>query len=210
MKGIFITFEGTEGSGKTTIIENIERDLRDKGYLVVKTREPGGSKISEEIRAIILNVKNVEMDAITEALLYAASRRQHLKEVVIPYLDKGYIVLCDRYVDSSLAYQGYARGIGIEEVYQINQFATENLMPDLTLYIDVSPEIGLKRVQKRSDKQDRLDLESMQFHQNVYDGYQILAKKFSDRIKVISGKEELSNVYENVKNEIFSFLELYK
>lgn len=210
MKGIFITFEGTEGSGKTTIIENIERDLRDKGYLVVKTREPGGSKIPEEIRAIILNVKNVEMDAITEALLYAASRRQHLKEVVIPYLDKGYIVLCDRYVDSSLAYQGYARGIGIEEVYQINQFATENLMPDLTLYIDVSPEIGLKRVQKRSDKQDRLDLESMQFHQNVYDGYQILAKKFSDRIKVISGKEELSNVYENVKNEIFSFLELYK
>ena len=209
MKGIFITFEGTEGSGKTTIINNIEKELKEKGFKVIKTREPGGSNISEEIRNIILNVENVEMDKITEALLYAASRRQHVIEVIKPHLEKGYIVLCDRYVDSSLAYQGYARGIGIEKVYQLNQFAIEGLLPDLTLYIDVKPEIGLKRISNNHRDQDRLDLEALSFHELVYNGYAEVVKKFPERIKVIPGNTDIEKVNTMVTKEIYNHLELY-
>ena len=209
MKGIFITFEGTEGSGKTTIINNIEKELKEKGFKVIKTREPGGSNISEEIRNIILNVENVEMDKITEALLYAASRRQHVIEVIKPHLEKGYIVLCDRYVDSSLAYQGYARGIGIEKVYQLNQFAIEGLLPDLTLYIDVKPEIGLKRISNNHRDQDRLDLEALSFHELVYNGYAEIVKKFPERIKVIPGNTDIEKVNTMVTKEIYNHLELY-
>ena len=130
----FITFEGGEGTGKTTLIERLMVDLEISGYKAIKTREPGGSKISEQIRNVILSVNNVEMDYMTEALLYAASRRQHLEEVIKPNLKKGNIVICDRYVDSSLAYQGYARGLGIERVYKINDYAIDGFYPDLTFY----------------------------------------------------------------------------
>lgn len=207
MKGIFITFEGTEGSGKTTIIKKIYDELKMRGQPVIKTREPGGGRIAEQIRNVILNVENIKMDKITEALLYAASRRQHLTEIVIPHLEKGTIVLCDRYLDSSLAYQGYARGIGIDKVYQMNQFATEGILPDLTIYIDVAPNIGLERIKKNQRNQDRLDLETKEFHQLVYEGYQIIAKRFPERIKVIPGEKLCDEVYIKVRNEIFSFLE---
>lgn len=208
MKGIFITFEGTEGSGKTTIIENIANDLTNQHFKVIKTREPGGSKISEEIRSIILNVKNTQMDAITEALLYAASRRQHISEVVLPHLNQGYIVLCDRYIDSSLAYQGYARNLGIDAVYQMNQFATEGLLPDLTIYIDVKPQVGLNRIQRNHRTQDRLDLETIEFHNKVYQGYLEVAKKFPDRFIIVPGEHHLDEVYQDVKKTIFSFLKI--
>ncbi len=207
MKGIFITFEGTEGSGKTTIIENIQRDLTSLDYQVIKTREPGGSKISEEIRNVILNVDNINMDAVTEALLYAASRRQHLIEVVLPNLKAGKIVLCDRYIDSSLAYQGYARGLGIDEVYQMNQFATSGLLPNLTIYIDVNPNVGLSRIKQNHRDVNRLDLENINFHDKVYNGYKLVSNKFSDRIKVIDGEKSLEEVYENVKKAILDYLE---
>ena len=161
MKGLFITFEGTEGSGKTTLIDKVENYLNDKGFKVVKTREPGGIKIAEQIRNVILDVNNTKMDKITEALLYAASRRQHLVEKVLPNLEKGYIVICDRFIDSSLAYQGYARGIGIDKVYKINLSATDGILPDYTFYIDVRPEVGLARIAKNNREQNRLDLENI-------------------------------------------------
>ena len=189
MKGFFITFEGTEGSGKTTVIEKVEQYYINKGYQVIRTREPGGSKIAEDIRNVILDVSNTAMDSITEAMLYAASRRQHLVEKVIPYLEKGYIVLCDRFIDSSLAYQGYARGLGIDKVYQMNLMATNGLLPDVTIYVDVRPEVGLSRIKSNNREQNRLDLEKLSFHQNVYDGYHKVAEMFKERFKVINGEQ---------------------
>lgn len=197
MKGLFITFEGTEGSGKTTLIDQIANYYSNKGFKVVKTREPGGSKIAEDIRNVILDVNNTNMDPITEALLYAASRRQHLYEKVIPYLEQGYLVLCDRFIDSSLAYQGYARGLGIKKVYQVNQFATNGLLPDITIYIDVHPEIGLARIKKNNREENRLDLEKLEFHKQVYEGYRQVSLMFQNRFKVVNGEQSKEQVYED-------------
>src|SRR5690625_635260 len=173
VKGHFITVEGGEGAGKTTVLKLLKDKLTQKGYDVLITREPGGISISEQIRQVILDPSHLEMEKRTEALLYAAARRQHLIQKVIPALEKGKIILCDRFIDSSLAYQGYAREIGIEEVLSINQFAIEGCMPSLTLYFDILPEIGLKRIASNSNReQNRLDLESLEFHQKVYKGYQ--------------------------------------
>ncbi len=207
MKGIFITFEGTEGSGKTTVLELVASSLENKGYKVICTREPGGIKIAEDIRKVILNVENTKMDAITEALLYAASRRQHLVEKVIPYIEEGYIVLCDRFIDSSLAYQGYARGLGIDNVYQVNQVATKGMLPDMTIYIDVKPEVGLERIQKNKREQNRLDLENIRFHKDVYTGYQKVIEKFPDRIKVINGHQNKEQVYIDTQKIILDLIE---
>lgn len=195
MKGYFITFEGTEGSGKTTVIEKVEQYYINKGYNVIRTREPGGSKIAEDIRNVILDVNNTNMDSITEAMLYAASRRQHLVEKVIPYLEKGYIVLCDRFIDSSLAYQGHARGLGIEKVYQLNLIATNGILPDATIYVDVLPEVGLARIKSNNREQNRLDLEKISFHQKVYEGYAKVSEMFNERFKVINGDQEREKVF---------------
>ena len=195
MKGYFITFEGTEGSGKTTVIEKVEQYYIEKGYNVIRTREPGGSKIAEDIRNVILDVNNTNMDSITEAMLYAASRRQHLVEKVIPYLEKGYIVLCDRFIDSSLAYQGHARALGIDKVYQLNLIATNGLLPDATIYIDVRPEVGLSRIKSNNREQNRLDLEKLSFHEKVYEGYYLVSQMFKERFKVINGEQEREKVF---------------
>lgn len=184
---LFITFEGGEGTGKTTVINNLYNYLIDLGYIVVKTREPGGSKISESIRSIILDVHNTEMDYKTEALLYAASRRQHLIEVVIPALNENKIVICDRYIDSSLAYQGYARGLGIEEVKKINEYAINGYWPDLTIYIDLDPSIGINRIMSNHRVVDRLDAEKISFHELVREGYIKLSQMYPNRIKTIDG-----------------------
>ena len=207
MKGLFITFEGCEGSGKTSLINRLVAYLETKGIKVYKTREPGGSKIAEDIRNVILDVNNTNMDSITEALLYAASRRQHLVEKVIPYVEDGYVVICDRYLDSSLAYQGHARGIGIDKVYDINVAATNGMMPDLTIYIDLEPSIGLARIQSNNREQNRLDLEKMSFHQKVYEGYDIVRKRFSDRIKTVDGNQTREKVLEDTINIINPYLE---
>ena len=180
MKGLFITFEGGEGSGKTTLINKVYDELLASGKKVYKTREPGGVEIAEQIRSVILNVNNTKMDKRTEALLYAASRRQHLIEVVIPKLEEGYIVLCDRYIDSSLAYQGYAREIGIEDVLNV----------DKTIFVDVTPEVGLARIKDNNRNQNRLDLEKMNFHKMVYDGYKKLCDMFPDRFISIDGNKD--------------------
>lgn len=207
MKGFFITFEGGEGSGKTTVIEKVENYYLEKGFNVVRTREPGGSKIAEDIRNVILDVNNTAMDSITEAMLYAASRRQHLVEKVTPYLEKGYIVLCDRFIDSSLAYQGYARGLGIDKVYQLNLIATNGILPDVTIYIDVKPEVGLSRIKSNNREENRLDKESIKFHENVYEGYHQVSLMFKERFKVINGEQEREAVYNdtiNVLNNIIN------
>jgi len=197
MKGYFITFEGTEGSGKTTVIEKVEQYYTEKGYKVIRKREQGGTKIAEDIRNVILDVNNTAMDPITEAMLYAASRRQHLVEKVTPFLEQNYIVLCDRFIDSSLAYQGHARDLGIDKVYQMNLMATNGLLPDVTIYIDVRPEVGLSRIKSNNREQNRLDLEKISFHQKVYEGYHILAQKFDQRFKVINGEQEREKVLQD-------------
>ncbi|MGE7717869.1 dTMP kinase [Priestia megaterium] len=203
MSGTFITFEGPEGAGKTTIIHMVQQKLIQEGYNIVLTREPGGIRIAEQIREIILNPSNTEMDSRTEALLYAAARRQHLVEKVIPELNKGNIVLCDRFIDSSLAYQGNARGIGVEDIFAINQFAIEQTMPQATLYFDIEPEVGLERINKgRKDEINRLDLESLDFHYKVRDGYLSLLSEFPERIRRIDANQSVEKVCEEAYKQI--------
>lgn len=207
MSGIFITFEGGEGSGKTTIAEMVKKELINRGYSVMITREPGGVRIAEDIRKIIVSTDNTNMDRKTEALLYAASRRQHLIEKVIPALKKDYIIICDRYIDSSLVYQGIARGIGIDEVYQMNLFATENILPKRTIFFDITPEEGLKRIYKNQDREvNRLDLENIEFHQRVYQGYLHLCEKYNDRIVKIDASQNIEGVFNQVIEKIEEIL----
>lgn len=206
-KGIFITFEGPEGAGKTTVIKEIHRRLDELGKQTVLTREPGGIRISEKIRTIILDNEHEEMDGRTEALLYAAARRQHLTEKVVPALNMGAIVLCDRFVDSSLAYQGFARGLGIDEVLTINEFAINGLMPDHTIYFDIAPEEGLARIAASGNReQNRLDNETIQFHRNVYEGYRLVQARFPNRITSIDASGSIGEVTEIVWEKIASFI----
>lgn len=200
----FITFEGPEGSGKTSVIKEVEKALVARGYDVLVTREPGGVVLSERIRSLLLDFVDESMDARTEAMLFAASRRQHVVEVIRPALEADQVVLCDRYIDSSLAYQGVARGLGIEEVYALNLFAIEDLIPDLTLFIDVKPEVGLSRVKSNQREMDRLDLETFEFHQNVYEGYLQLAELEPNRIKVIEGDQPMDQVSADAIREILN------
>lgn len=202
----FISFEGGEGSGKTTIIERLSNELNQLGYNIVKTREPGGSKIAEQIRDVILAIDNTNMDFLTEAYLYAASRRQHLVDIIIPALNEEKIVLCDRFIDSSLAYQGYARELGIEKVYKINEFVTNGFLPDLTIYIDVDPSIGLKRIKSNNRKVDRLDMEAITFHQKVRQGYLEVAKLYSNRIRIVDGNRDIEEIYNEIKNIVMAIL----
>jgi dTMP kinase len=207
VSGKFITFEGPEGAGKTTIIQMIYKSLENRGISTLLTREPGGIKIAEAIRTVILNPEHTEMDARTEALLYAAARSQHLVEKVIPALQQGKLVLCDRFVDSSLAYQGFARGLGIEEVYQINEFAVNGLTPNLTFYLDIEPEIGLQRINQNQHREiNRLDLEKLEFHHKVRQGYLGLIKKFPERIHVIDANHSIDQVYNDIYKKVEEYL----
>lgn len=181
MKGKFITFEGCEGSGKSTQIRLLSEKLKNAGIPHIVTREPGGSDIAEQIRTIILNGKNTAMCDECEALLYAAARAQHLREKVQPALESGMLVLCDRYVDSSLAYQGYARGLGMDFIEGINGFAMRDFCPDLTLFLDISPKAAFER-KHGADEGDRMEQLGLPFHTKVYEGYLLLAEKFPQRI----------------------------
>ena len=207
MSGYFITFEGGEGAGKTSILHALAEKLQQLGYDVFTTREPGGIDIAEKIRHIILNPLHTAMDGRTEALLYAAARRQHLVEKVFPALKEGKIVLCDRFIDSSLAYQGYARGLGIDEVFTINQFAIQDAMPDLTLFFDIEPSKGLERISVNKDRErNRLDLENIDFHEKVYEAYQLLIKRFPERIHVINADQTMNKVEEDSLSLITQYL----
>lgn len=198
-QGFFITIEGPEGAGKTTVMSDVVAQLTSEGYEIVSTREPGGIRISEHIREVILNNTYTEMDGRTEALLYAAARRQHLVEKIAPALKENKIVLCDRFIDASLAYQGYARGLGIDEVLSINEFAIGKLMPNLTLLFDLEPAIGLKRIAQHDEREkNRLDAESLAFHESVRKGYQEVVKRYPDRIHVIDASKSQEEVTKNV------------
>ena len=211
MAGIFIVLEGGEGSGKTTIANYLVKRLSSEGYDVMYTREPGGVKISEEIRNIILDVNNTDMDPRTEALLYAASRRQHLVEKIIPALEADKIVICDRYIDSSLAYQGYARRIGMTNIKTLNSFAirkentNELYLPNLSIYLDVDPVLGLERIYNRDDTLNRLDKEELSFHQDVRRGY-IIAYNLEEYIEMFDASKPLEEVEKEVYNRVISLV----
>lgn len=208
MEGIFITIEGPDGAGKTSVINELFPRLQlNAKRPLVKTREPGGVVISEHIRELILDPRYKNMDERTEALLYAAARRQHLIEVILPALNEGKIVICDRFVDSSLAYQGAGRRIGMDEIAKINEFATEGTTPDFTLYLDVDSDTGLQRIrQHRSHQMDRLDSEGLEFHQRVRHAYLKLAEKNPLRIHRIDARMSLQDV---VNESYASIVEAY-
>ena len=204
---MFITLEGPEGSGKTTAVKSAVEKLTQMGYQVIQTREPGGTPISEQIRNVILDKQNTEMDPRTEALLYAASRRQHLVQKVWPAIKEGKIVICDRYLDSSLAYQGGARNLGVDNILNINMFATEGTFPNLTLLFDIDPEIGLARIAKNSNREvNRLDLEKLDFHKKVRSTFLDLAKRYPDRYVVIDASKTQEEVAKDTLDAILSRL----
>lgn len=204
---MFITLEGPEGSGKTTAVEAAVNKLIEMGYQIVRTREPGGTPIAEQIRNVILDKDNTAMDPRTEALLYAASRRQHLVEKVWPALKEGKIVICDRYLDSSLAYQGGARSLGVDNVLNVNLFATENTWPDLTLLFDIEPSLGLARINSNASREvNRLDLEKLEFHNKVRETFLSLAKKYPDRYVIIDASKSKEEVAKQTMDAILSKL----
>ncbi len=195
---MFITFEGPDGSGKSTILNLVYDELVKRNHNIVKTREPGGTNISEKLRDIILDKENCELTYRTEALLYAASRAQHVEEFIMPNLKNGVNVISDRYVLSSLAYQGYGRGLGFDKVYEINDFATNSLNPDLTLFFIVDPLTTLKR-KSGSEDADRLELEKESFHSRVYEGYMDILKRYKDKDNFveIDATKSIEEVYQN-------------
>lgn len=202
-RGLFITLEGGDGAGKSTQMNNIEKYFSERGFSCVRTREPGGTAIGEKLRSILLESENGEMEDVTEMMIFAASRAQHVREFVRPALERGDIVICDRFVDSSIAYQRYGRELG-EMVATVNRFAIDGLMPDITFWMDINPEAGRERIGMREDSElDRLEREQMDFHDRVYDGYKQLCEDNPDRIKRIDATRSI----EEMKNEIYGYLD---
>ena len=200
---MFITIEGPEGSGKSSLTKEVAKRLEAEGFKVVMTREPGGTPIAEQIREVILNKENTKMDKVTEALLYAAARRQHLVEKVWPLTNEGAIVISDRFLDSSLAYQGGARGLGIDYILALNQYATEGYQPDLTLLFDIEPELGLARIAANKGREvNRLDLEKIEFHKEVRKTFLDIAHRFDNRFVILDASKSFEEVIEDAYQAI--------
>ena len=200
---MFVTIEGPEGSGKSSVTKEVTKLLEQEGYEVILTREPGGTPIAEQIRNVILDKNNTAMDGMTEALLYAASRRQHLVEKVWPLSKAGKIIISDRFLDSSLAYQGGARGLGIDKILALNQFAIDGCYPDLTLLFDLDPRIGLERIAANKSREvNRLDLEKIDFHNSVRQTFLDLSKRFKDRYVVLDASKPFNEVVKDAYNAI--------
>ncbi len=205
--GVIISFEGPDGSGKTSVLERIIPLLQAQGLSVLATREPGGVAIAERIREVILDVHHVNMDYKTELLLYMAARRQHYVEKVLPALENGKIVLIDRFIDSSIAYQGAGRGLDEAIITQLNDFATDGRKPDITIYLDIESELGLQRIAQNAEREvNRLDLEKLDMHQRVRQGYLRLAEQEKDRIVTIDASRDLDSVVEEVYQVILQHL----
>ncbi len=210
MTGKLITFEGSDGAGKTSVLNEIaKRFQKQLGNQLLVTREPGGNKISEQIRHTILDRQNTEMDVRTEALLYAAARRQHLIETILPALQSNKLVLCDRYVDSSVAYQGAGREIGMAAVAKMNEFATEGRLPFRTIYFDIPVEVGLQRIAKHRERSqiDRLDVETIAFHKRVHQGYVKIIQASPERFVVIDATQPLEKVIKETTDVIYKLAE---
>lgn len=206
-RGLFITFEGTDGAGKTTQIQRLSADLRQAGHDICLTREPGGTPISEQIRDMLLNPDHSEMAATTELLLYAASRAQHVSEVIKPALEAGKIVISSRFADAMVVYQGYGRGLDLERINRLNRIATEGVTPDVTFVLDLPVEIGLQRVQKSRGGLDRLEREKIEFHQRLRDGYRALVQQEPQRLKIIDARATPDQVYVQIQEAVQPLLQ---
>ncbi len=204
MKGLFISFEGLDGTGKTTQMAELEKKIASLGLAYIKTREPGGTPLAEKIRDLILDPHYLEMTAETEALLYAASRAQHVSKVIKPALAEGKIIICDRFFDSSLAYQGYARGLNLEDIKNINYFAMQGVNPDLTFLLDISTSGAEGRMKNREP--DRLELEKADFKKRVRQGFLTIAEEEKDRIIIIDASLEISAIHQQIWQETQKFL----
>ena len=206
-RGLFITFEGTDGAGKTTQIQRLSTELRQTGYDICLTREPGGTPISEQIRDMLLNPDHGEMAATTELLLYAASRAQHVSEIIKPALESGKIVISSRFADAMVVYQGYGRGLDLERINRLNRIATDGVTPDVTFVLDLPVEIGLQRVQKSRGGLDRLEREKIDFHQRLRDGYRALAEQEPQRLKLVDAQASPEQVYAQIEAAIQPLLQ---
>lgn len=206
-RGLFITFEGTDGAGKTTQIQRLTADLRQASYDVCLTREPGGTPISEQIREMLLNPDHSEMAATTELLLYAASRAQHVSEVIKPALKAGKVVISSRFADATVVYQGYGRGLDLEKIHRLNRIATDGVTPDVTFVLDLPVEIGLQRAQKRRGGLDRLEREKIEFHRQLREGYQTIARQEPQRLKIIDAQVSPKRVYAQIQGLIQPLLQ---
>lgn len=208
-KGLFITFEGGDGSGKTTQINLLKYYLKSKNIEAITVREPGGVSISEKIRCLILDNQNTDMDKITEMLLYAAARAQLVSQVILPALNQGRAVICDRFVDSSYVYQGFARGLGIDVVQNVNNIATQKLVPDITFFMDIDPTTAMNR-RLNCGNPDRLENEGVSFQEKVYEGYIELSKMFPNRIKTINASLGIEEIFSDIKKHTDILLKTFE
>ena len=206
-RGLFITFEGTDGAGKTTQTQRLSADLRRASYDVCLTREPGGTPISEQIRDMLLNPDHSEMAATTELLLYAASRAQHVSEVIKPALEAGKVVISSRFADATVVYQGYGRGLDLERIHRLNRIATDGITPDVTFVLDLPVDIGLQRVQRSRGGLDRLEREKIEFHRQLREGYRALARQEPQRLKIIDAQVNPEQVYAQIQAAIGPLLQ---
>lgn len=199
LKGKTISFEGGEGAGKSTVIKLLVEYLSKNTDLeIIQTREPGGSTIAEQIREVILDKKNTKMESLTEAMLYSAARAQLLREKIFPEINSGKTIIFDRFVDSSYVYQGYVRGLGVDKIIELNNFATEGFLPDMTFILDIDPKIGLARIHDNNRETNRLDDESLDFHYKVREGYLGLKEKFPNRIQIIDASQTPEKILEDI------------
>lgn len=206
MQGIFITFEGIDGSGKDTQAKLLAKYFKNKGYSVIRTREPGGTSIGEKIRKILLSTKISRVDQRAEVLLFAASRAQIVSNIIKPALEKGKIVISSRYVDSSYAYQGIARKMGLDRVIEINKWATQGLLPDITFFLDIPEELGLKRVDKSRNIRDKIEKDGEIFQKKVREGYYKLAKLFPERYRIIDANRNEDLIQKDIRKEVDKFI----
>jgi len=206
MSGLFVTFEGGEGSGKTTHLKRLAHYLRDLGDEIVETRDPGGTTIGKEIRTLLLSPESAAISDPAELLLYEASRAQLVREVITPAIARGAVVLCDRFTDSTLAYQGFGRGLDLNLIRELNHFTTGGLVPDLTILLDLDPTIGLERCTRGSraglTSRDRLEAEPLSFHQRIREGYLVLAREEPERIRVMNAAMSMHEIEAAVRDEV--------
>jgi len=206
MKGLFITFEGLDGSGKTTQIKLLHDFLRGEGLDIIVTREPGGTEIGDRIRDILLSKKHAGMNYRTEALLFLASRAELVSKTIIPALEKGRVVICDRFFDSTVAYQGIARGLGEEQILNMSLWATEGLIPDITFLLSVKVSMGDERIKIINRKRDRIEVEKDLFKEKIYQGYLKIAQKNRDRFVILNGGDDIQIVFDKIKDKVLGVL----
>lgn len=205
MTGIFITFEGPDGAGKTTQVQAFVNRVKEMGYDVLMTREPGGTAISDKIRGLILDPSHIEMNDSTEALLYAASRAQHVKELVLPALTQGKVVICDRFVDASIAYQGFGLGLPVHTIKQINDFATGGLVPDRTYLLDIPVAVGKSRLQARTGL-DRIEQKPANYHERVRDGFLQIASDYPERIHMVDANRDMDSIAADILTDFTEWI----